>query len=165
MTFIILVSFEFLSFLFHHLVAHSLCKLGVLQVADLALLAGGSTPVEPVHLRASKHHLRPSEPLLCHLGLSTAKVELSLDPVDLLPVLLLALLDLLDLAELLIKLEKESGILRVLGSRGLIQMLHVLGVWLEQGVLAWREVGVILKHFREVLGRELGQVLVKGLVF
>lgn len=164
MAFIILVSFEFLSFLFHHMITHSLCQPIVLDVADLTLLAGGSTSVEPVHLRASKHHLRPPEPLFRHLGLSTAKVELSLDPVDLLAGLLLALLDLLDLAELLFKLEKESGILRVLGSRGLLQVLHVLGVRLEQGVLAWREVGVVLKHFREVLGGELGQVLVKGLV-
>jgi len=164
MAFIILVSFEFLSFLFHHVIAHSLCEPRVLHVADLALLAGYSTSVKPVHLRASKHHLRPSEPLLCHLGLSTPKVELSLDPVDLLPGLLLALLDLLDLAELLVKLEKESGILRVLGSSGLLQVLHVLGVRIEQGVLSWREVGVVLKNFREVLGGELGQVLVKGLV-
>ena len=112
MAIFILVSFEFLSFLFHHVIAHSLCEPRVLHVADLALLAGYSTPIEPMHLRATKHHLRPPEPLFCHLGLfSTAKVELSLDPVDLLPGLLLALLNLLDLPELLVKLEKKSGIL------------------------------------------------------
>ena len=75
-------------------------------------------------LRASKHHLRPPEPLLCSLSLlPSAKVELSLDPIDLLPGLLLAQLDLLDLAKLLVKLEKKFGILRVLGSRGLLQVL------------------------------------------
>ena len=157
MAIFILVSFEFLSFLFHHVIAHSLCEPVVLHVADLALFARDSTPIEPLHLRASKHHLRPPKPLLCHLRmLSTAKVELSLDPVDLLPGLLLALLDLLDLAELLVKLEKESGILRVLGSRCLLQVFHILGVRLKQGVLSWVEVGVVLKHFREVLGGQLG---------
>ena len=165
MAIFILVSFEFLSFLFHHMITHSLSQPRFLDVSDLALLAGYSTSVKPVHLRASKHHLRPPEPLFRHLRLlSTAKVELSLDPVDLLPGLLLALLNLLDLAELLVKLEKESGILRVLGSRCLLQVLHVLGVRLEQGVLPRREVGVVLKHLREVLSGQLGQVLVEGLV-
>jgi len=39
-----------------------------------------------------------------------------------------------------------------------------LAVWLEQGVLAWREVGIVLKDFGEVLGCNLGQVLIEGLV-
>jgi hypothetical protein len=43
--------------------------------------------------------------------LPSAKVELSLDPIDLLPGLLLAQLDLLDLSKLLVKLEKKFGIL------------------------------------------------------
>ena len=62
-------------------------------------------------LRASKYHLRPPEPLLCSLSLPSAKVELSLDSIDLLPGLLLAQLNLLDLAKLLVKLEKKFGIL------------------------------------------------------
>jgi len=76
-------------------------------------------------LRASKHHLRPPEPLFSSLSLlpPSAKVELSLDPIDLLPGLLLAQLDLLDLAKLLVKLEKKFGVLRVLGRRGLLQVL------------------------------------------
>jgi hypothetical protein len=39
-----------------------------------------------------------------------------------------------------------------------------LAVWLKQGVLAWREVGIVLKDFGEVLGCNLRQVLVEGLV-
>jgi hypothetical protein len=55
--------------------------------------------------------------------LPRAKVELSFDPIDLLPGLLLAQLDLLDLSKLLVKLEKKFGVLRVLGRRGLLQVL------------------------------------------
>jgi hypothetical protein len=40
-----------------------------------------------------------------------------------------------------------------------------LAVWLKQRVLAWREIGIVLKDFGEVLGCYLWQVLVKGLVF
>ena len=150
MVFIILISFEFLSFLFHSVVANSLCQSGALYIHNFALLAGDSTSIEPVLLlllRTSKHHLRPPELFLCSLSLPCAKVELSLDPIDLLPGLLLAQLNLLDLSKLLVKLEKKFGILRLLGSRGLLQVLYVLAVLLKQRVLAWREIGIVLKDF------------------
>jgi hypothetical protein len=81
------------------------------------------------------------------LSLPCAKVELSLDPIDLLPSLLLAQLNLLDVFKLLVKLVKKFGILRLLGSRGLLQVLYVLAVLLKQRVLAWREIGIVLKDF------------------
>ena len=97
------------------MIAHSLCKPRALHVDDFALLAGDCTPIEPVLLlllRASKHHLRPTESLLCLLRLlPSAEVKLCLDPIDLLTSLLLTQLDLLDLPKLLAKLEKESSIL------------------------------------------------------
>lgn len=99
MIFIILISFEFLSFLFHHMIANSLCQPGALYDDIFALLASYSTPIESVLLvllRLRKHHLRSPEPLLCSLSLPSAKVELSLDTVDLLPGLLLTQLNLFD---------------------------------------------------------------------
>ena len=43
-------------------------------------------------------------------------------------------------------------------------MLYLLAVLLKQRILAWREISIVLKDFREVLGCNLGQVLVKSLV-